>query len=65
MFLDQTRNYRVFIAVFCLSGDSAWIAQLAERVHGKDEVTGSIPVPGSKFWQIISTIRRIFKSGRW
>ena len=25
----------------------AWVAQLAERVLGKDEVTGSIPVPGS------------------
>jgi hypothetical protein len=26
---------------------SAWVAQLVERVLGKDEVTGSIPVPGS------------------
>ena len=26
----------------------AWVAQLVERVLGKDEVTGSIPVPGSK-----------------
>src|SRR5260370_16437128 len=26
---------------------SAWAAQLAERVLGKDEVTGSIPGPGS------------------
>jgi hypothetical protein len=26
----------------------AWIAQLVERVLGKDEVTGSIPVPGSR-----------------
>src|SRR5271163_5015806 len=25
----------------------AWVAQLVERVLGKDEVTGSIPVPGS------------------
>ena len=27
----------------------AWVAQLVERVLGKDEVTGSIPVPGSRF----------------
>jgi hypothetical protein len=26
----------------------AWVAQMVERVLGKDEVTGSIPVPGSK-----------------
>jgi hypothetical protein len=25
----------------------AWVAQLVERVLGKDEVTGSNPVPGS------------------
>jgi hypothetical protein len=29
----------------------AWVAQLVERVLGKDEVTGSIPVPGSRFSQ--------------
>ena len=34
--------------LFCGSG-SAWVAQLVERVLGKDEVTGSIPVPGSSF----------------
>ena len=28
----------------------AWVAQLVERVLGKDEVTGSIPVPGSRVW---------------
>ncbi len=28
-------------------GVRAWVAQLVERVLGKDEVTGSIPVPGS------------------
>ena len=28
--------------------ESAWVAQLVERVLGKDEVTGSIPVPGSR-----------------
>ena len=27
---------------------SAWVAQMVERVLGKDEVTGSIPVPGSR-----------------
>ena len=32
---------------------SAWVAQLVERVLGKDEVTGSIPVPGSR----ISAVR--------
>src|ERR1700688_500359 len=26
----------------------AWVAQVVERVLGKDEVTGSIPVPGSR-----------------
>src|SRR5437660_11400731 len=26
----------------------AWVAQLVERVLGKDELTGSIPVPGSR-----------------
>ena len=30
---------------------SAWVAQLVERVLGKDEVTGSIPVPGSRIWK--------------
>jgi hypothetical protein len=29
----------------------AWVAQLVERVLGKDEVTGSIPVPGSRHKQ--------------
>ena len=29
-------------------GGRAWVAQLVERVLGKDEVTGSIPVPGSR-----------------
>ena len=28
-------------------GGRAWVAQTVERVLGKDEVTGSIPVPGS------------------
>ena len=30
----------------------AWVAQLVERVLGKDEVTGSIPVPGSSSKQL-------------
>ena len=29
-------------------GGRAWVAQLVERVLGKDEVTGSIPVIGSR-----------------
>ena len=31
----------------CGKPECAWVAQLVERVLGKDEVTGSIPVPGS------------------
>jgi hypothetical protein len=34
-------------ALFSRTGSRAWVAQLVERVLGKDEVTGSIPVPGS------------------
>ena len=30
----------------------AWVAQLVERVLGKDEVTGSIPVPGSRIFRV-------------
>ncbi len=29
----------------------AWVAQLVERVLGKDEVSGSIPLPGSRVEQ--------------
>jgi hypothetical protein len=32
---------------------SAWVAQLVERVLGKDEVTGSIPVPGSSNFEFL------------
>ena len=39
----------VFRAAKCRETDLAWVAQLVERVLGKDEVTGSIPVPGSRF----------------
>ena len=39
----------------------AWVAQLVERVLGKDEVTGSIPVPGSRNKQCLrfATKRRL------
>ncbi len=40
---------------------SAWVAQLVERVLGKDEVTGSIPVSGSSFWVQFS----FAGSGEW
>ena len=33
----------------CAKAKSAWVAQLVEHVLGKDEVAGSIPVPGSTF----------------
>ena len=33
----------------CYNDSSAAIAQLVERIHGKDEVTGSSPVGGSIF----------------
>ena len=36
----------------------AWVAQLVERVLGKDEVTGSIPVPGSSL-KVCGRIGRI------
>ena len=29
------------------AAELAWVAQLVEHVLGKDEVAGSIPVPGS------------------
>ena len=37
--------------------DSAWVAQLVERVLGKDEVTGSIPVPGSRSSAVLEVSR--------
>ena len=47
----------------------AWVAQLVERVLGKDEVTGSIPVPGSRFRTLqlreeFSLRRRVCFTGR-
>ena len=35
----------------------AWVAQLVERVLGKDEVTGSIPVPGSRLARAVLAAR--------
>ena len=35
--------------LFCTLLKKAVVAQLVERVLGKDEVTGSIPVNGSRF----------------
>ena len=32
----------------------AWIAQSVERILGKNEVSGSIPDPGSLFFQPLS-----------
>jgi hypothetical protein len=34
----------------------AWVAQLVERVLGKDEVTGSIPVPGSRIEVVVEGV---------
>ena len=42
---------------------SAWVAQLVERVLGKDEVTGSIPVPGSRTWQWLTADGRGLSGG--
>ena len=39
--------YRVLMGCSFWGMGLAWVAQLVERVLGKDEVTGSIPVPGS------------------
>ena len=41
-----------FAAITAKETDLAWVAQLVERVLGKDEVTGSIPVPGSRFFEV-------------
>ena len=43
---------------------SAWVAQLVERVLGKDEVTGSIPVPGSRICRLDGRERRKVCGGR-
>jgi hypothetical protein len=51
----KSASRRIFLSLDGLAAregggetDSAWVAQLVERVLGKDEVTGSIPVPGSR-----------------
>lgn len=38
---------------------NAWIAQLAEHVHGKDGVLGSNPSPGSRYKQRLFSKRSI------
>src|SRR6201993_2796793 len=57
MFERGTKRGRLSLGNVCAAKrnlfggpDSAWVAQLVERVLGKDEVTGSIPVPGSRKW---------------
>ena len=48
----------VAVERICIGGShSAWVAQLVERVLGKDEVTGSIPVPGSSIGGFV--VRRV------
>ena len=49
------RNYFVSRMEQARETDSAWVAQLVERVLGKDEVTGSIPVPGSRSCVVLKT----------
>ena len=57
------------VGVVSLGMGLAWVAQLVERVLGKDEVTGSIPVPGSRFRTLqlreeFSLRRRVCFTGR-
>ena len=44
------------------AGDIAWVAQLVEHVLGKDEVAGSIPVPGSPHFEISALHQAQIKS---
>ena len=46
--VDDCAGLRGGSEIFERDTGSAWVAQLVERVLGKDEVTGSIPVPGSR-----------------
>ena len=39
-----------YLSFLCYNKTCAAIAQLVERIHGKDEVTGSNPVGGSIFF---------------
>ena len=43
----------------------AWVAQLVERVLGKDEVTGSIPVPGSRTLAGVGPRTRVSRGKDW
>ena len=45
---SRSQTVRRSVRSFLGGSGSAWVAQLVERVLGKDEVTGSIPVPGSR-----------------
>ena len=48
---EQLRNYLILlITIYCslFTVVIAHVAQLAEHILGKDEVTGSIPVMGSR-----------------
>ena len=45
--------------------ERADVAQLAERVLGKDEVTGSIPVIGSSRHSDVEVQRRFFKQSEY
>ena len=47
-FAEASEARRRYREVSAGKPESAWVAQLVERVLGKDEVTGSIPVPGSR-----------------
>jgi hypothetical protein len=44
--LIRLDRFNGFIGLSCLNGFSAHVAQSAEHILGKDEVTGSIPVMG-------------------
>jgi hypothetical protein len=48
--LEQAADLEFWIAGF---GRGAHVAQLVEHVLGKDEVTGSIPVVGSRMKVLI------------
>jgi hypothetical protein len=50
--LAEWEMVRRIVQSFLGGSGSAWVAQLVERVLGKDEVTGSIPVPGSRNFRV-------------
>lgn len=41
----------------------AWVAQLVEHILGKDEVAGSIPVPGSSIPGGVGRLRKQLADG--